>query len=399
MSFISYAQNFEDVMLWRVLKHVEHGFYIDVGAWSPDQDSVTRAFYEHGWQGINVEPNPEFNRQLQERRPRDTNLCIAVGDHEDTLIMNFLGNPGLSTLNDTIAERHQQSGWEIDRQEVQVTTLSAIWQNHVPTDQEVHFLKVDVEGFEEAALRGNDWALYRPWVVVVEATLPMSQVDSYETWEPILLDAKYHFVYADGLNRYYVAGEHENLVSKFKYPPNVFDDFVLSRQQDAEVRATQAEARAQQAEAIACSAMARSVEIEGELRRTCQVSESRHQQLQALLNSRSWRVTAPLRWLNTAVRGFALNALKSRVKVRLHHMAIYVGQRPRLKRAALFVLNRFPRLKRFVARLLGTVQSVPAVQQIRRYEDLRSVRIMQAISALPSDRQPVTFLDIADHDQ
>ena len=32
MSFISYAQNFEDVMLWRALKHVENGFYIDVGA-------------------------------------------------------------------------------------------------------------------------------------------------------------------------------------------------------------------------------------------------------------------------------------------------------------------------------------------------------------------------------
>ena len=27
--FISYAQNFEDVMLWRALKHVEKGFYID----------------------------------------------------------------------------------------------------------------------------------------------------------------------------------------------------------------------------------------------------------------------------------------------------------------------------------------------------------------------------------
>jgi len=46
-------------MLWRALKHIERGFYIDVGAWSSDLDSVTRAFYEHGWRGINVEPNPE----------------------------------------------------------------------------------------------------------------------------------------------------------------------------------------------------------------------------------------------------------------------------------------------------------------------------------------------------
>jgi len=62
MTFISYAQNYEDVMLWRALKHVERGFYIDVGACSPDQHSVTRAFYEKGWHGINVEPNPESMR-------------------------------------------------------------------------------------------------------------------------------------------------------------------------------------------------------------------------------------------------------------------------------------------------------------------------------------------------
>lgn len=56
MTFISYAQNFEDVRLWRVLKQFEHGFYIDVGANDPRHHSVTKAFYDHGWQGINVEP-------------------------------------------------------------------------------------------------------------------------------------------------------------------------------------------------------------------------------------------------------------------------------------------------------------------------------------------------------
>ena len=36
MSFLSYAQNAEDVMLWRALRHVERGFWIDVGAAEPD---------------------------------------------------------------------------------------------------------------------------------------------------------------------------------------------------------------------------------------------------------------------------------------------------------------------------------------------------------------------------
>jgi len=55
--YIYYAQNFEDVMLWRALKHIKNGFYIDIGAWDPVIDSVSNLFYENGWRGINVGDN------------------------------------------------------------------------------------------------------------------------------------------------------------------------------------------------------------------------------------------------------------------------------------------------------------------------------------------------------
>lgn len=48
MPFISYAQNFEDVMLRRALRSVERGFYIDVGAADPVEMSVTKTFYDAG---------------------------------------------------------------------------------------------------------------------------------------------------------------------------------------------------------------------------------------------------------------------------------------------------------------------------------------------------------------
>lgn len=236
MSFVSYAQNFEDVMLHRALKHVDQGFYIDVGAWSPDIHSVTRAFYERGWRGINIEPNLEFHGQLCAKRRRDINLKLAVADHEAVVSMNFLGSSGLSTLDDHIAAKHLASGLAMERKDVQVTTLRALWREHVPLGQEVHFLKVDVEGAEKAVLDGNDWQQCRPWIVVVEATLPMEQTDSYAAWEPILLSAGYHFAYADGLNRYYVASEHVGLTASFRFPPNVFDGFVMHAQREAEAR-------------------------------------------------------------------------------------------------------------------------------------------------------------------
>lgn len=333
MNFISYAQNFEDVMLWRALKHIDIGFYIDVGAAWPDEHSVTKAFYERGWSGINIEPNPVFHQLLVEARRRDINLRLAVGDHEGQEIMNFMADTGLSTLDDAIAHQHLNAGWNLDRQKVTLSTISKIWDEYVPESQEVHFLKVDVEGLEEAVLRGNDWAAKRPWIVVVEATLPMSQVETHEFWEPILYGADYQFAYADGLNRFYLGREHLNLLPAFKYPPNVFDDFVLVAQHHAEVRSKQLEVRAQQlevraceagtcaaeAKVHACTAEARAVEAEArasQAERRANEAEARaaaaevyvneattcanemRSKLTTVLDSRSWRLTTPLRACN-----------------------------------------------------------------------------------------------------
>jgi FkbM family methyltransferase len=289
MTFISYAQNFEDVMLGRALKHVEKGFYIDVGAAWPVEHSVTKAFYDMGWSGINVEPNPAIHSQLQEQRTRDVNLRQAVSDVCGRMTMNVIAGTGLSTLDASIAHQHQEGGWTAKLLEVDVTTLTDIWSSHVARGQEVHFLKVDVEGYEEAALRGNDWAANRPWIVVAEATRPSSSVEAFGEWEPILLGAGYQLAYADGLNRFYVASEHTELLQSFTYPPNVFDDFIHSKSLEAEARERRAEAMAQQAQ----------LELAG------------------MLASRSWRITAPLRWLQRQLHHLRQEGLPARVKATL----------------------------------------------------------------------------------
>jgi FkbM family methyltransferase len=281
MSFISYAQNFEDVMLWRTLKHVDNGFYIDVGAAWPEEHSVTKAFYDKGWRGVNVEPNPQMHKLLCEQRTRDVNLQQAVGDVCGRMTLNVIDGTGLSTLDASVAHRHQEGGWESLPVDVEVTTLASIWSTHVPGNQEVHFLKVDVEGHEEASLRGNDWQNNRPWIVVVEATRPSSQVTAHTEWEPILLIADYHLAYVDGLNRFYVAQEHLELLPAFQYPPNVFDDFVLNSRYKAEARAKRAETEALEA---------------------IEEAQQVHRQLEVVLASNSWRITAPLRAIGSWMR-------------------------------------------------------------------------------------------------
>ncbi len=134
MTFVSYAQNFEDVMLWRALRHVESGFYIDLGAAHPDDYSVTRAFYDRGWRGINVEPTNRFIR-LAGARPRDVNLHVAVGHRADTLTLFVVeDNKDISTLDPMIAEEHRAAGWKVGESQVPVVTLADICREHVRSD-------------------------------------------------------------------------------------------------------------------------------------------------------------------------------------------------------------------------------------------------------------------------
>lgn len=225
VTFVSYAQNFEDVLLWRALRHVPNGFYVDVGAAHPDIDSVTRAFYDRGWTGINIEPTAEYSRRLAAARQRDINLQLALGERAGRAELFVAEGTGLSTVEEANVASIRSIGRDVHAVEIAVDTLANICRLHAP--ETIHFLKIDVEGAERSVLLGGNFKLFRPWIVVVEATAPMSTAETHAEWEYILLEAAYHPVWYDGLNRFYVAAEmHEQLRDAFRSPPNVFDDFV-----------------------------------------------------------------------------------------------------------------------------------------------------------------------------
>ena len=330
--FISYAQNLEDVILWRALKNLdEAGFYIDLGAFDPEYDSVTKAFYDRGWRGINVEPNPQLSAQIESNRERDITVCKAIADTEGSMDMYFLSNPGLSTLDAETSAKHQQTGLSVDQQVVDVTTLEVLWKSHVPPGQEVHFLKIDIEGFEKQALLGNDWTQNRPWIVVIESTLPMTQVESHGDWEYLLTDADYFFGYADGLNRFYVASEHDDLLPALRYPPNVFDDYVTYRQLNAEQRATDAETRAHQAEQRATDAETRAHQAEQratEAELALEGMETRavaaESELAGIHRTRSWRWSRRFRRLARTLRKIKnLHSLKLAMRQEARHIGTF----------------------------------------------------------------------------
>lgn len=211
-------------MLYRALRDVENGFYIDVGAMDPVIASVTKAFYERGWHGINVEPSEEYSQKLQSERPHDINLATAVGREPGSICFYEVAHTGDSTTNPEYAQRRLEAGCQITRREVPCTTLDRICADYgVAT---VHFLKIDVEGSERGVLEGFSFETVRPWLVVIEATEPNSEREVFTEWEDLLLGRGYRFVYFDGLNRFYAAEEHADLARHFSRPPNWFDQYV-----------------------------------------------------------------------------------------------------------------------------------------------------------------------------
>jgi len=250
--FISYSQNFEDVILYRALKGVDKGFYIDVGAWDPVVDSVTKAFYDRGWRGINIEPVRAFYEKLLADRPEDVNLMVAVGSRNGLVRFFEVVDTGLSTTNEELAKRYMQEGYEVRELLVPCMRLADICKDYGV--QEVHFLKIDVEGAEKEVLEGFDFSRIRPWIVIVEATEASTQKETFKDWESLLLNQDYEFVYYDGLNRFYVARERSELKEAFKLPPNLWDGFVRYHewklQREVEHAQAEREALARQVEEL-----------------------------------------------------------------------------------------------------------------------------------------------------
>ena len=256
MTLISFAQNQEDVMLWRALGHVRNGFYIDVGAADPVDLSVTKLFYDHGWHGINLEPQSAYFASLCAARPRDINLQLAADREAASRVFHRIDGTGLSTFDAEIAARHRTNGWSVAEETVDTRPLVEICEQHRPHDP-IHFLKIDVEGAEGDVLAGADFRRFRPWIVLVEATLPLSQEES-RAWEPLLTSQGYSFAWFDGLNRFYLADEKKDELGKhFHVQPNVFDNafyppvYFLQRAKHAEQELQQAlEQAAQQTQHV-----------------------------------------------------------------------------------------------------------------------------------------------------
>jgi len=210
---LSYAQNLEDYHLSLAFAGQDSGTYIDVGAGHPIADNVSFWFYERGWQGVVVEPQPELAALYQQLRPRDLVVRGLVGRHCGEIDFHVVERlHGLSTTMQDVAQKAKAFGVGYQTVRMPVTTLARLCESH--NLDSIDFLKIDVEGAEGDVLFGGDWKRFRPKVIVAEAVTPMASVPSWQDWEPFLMAQGYRFVLFDTLNRFYVAEEHPEIMAR-----------------------------------------------------------------------------------------------------------------------------------------------------------------------------------------
>ncbi len=297
--FVSYAQHGEDVVLWRALSHVANGRYVDVGAADPINLSVTQAFYQRGWSGVNVEPVASYAAALVQNRPRDIVVECAAGAESGEIRFYEAVGTGLSTYVEIEAKAAAARGYEIKEISVPIERLDTILERELPDAGDIHILKIDVEGAEADVLGGIDLDRWQPWVVVVEATRPNDTESTRENFEGLLTSHGYVPTLFDGLNVFYLAPGHPELADKLSYPACPLDDFVRYASVQ-EVKQWQSQASNWRG-AWADSEASRVLEA-AEKDRQAEALRQAQKQLDAIKSSSWWRATRPGRSIVHRVR-------------------------------------------------------------------------------------------------
>jgi len=214
---VSYAQNREDIILAAFFENIKKGFYVDVGANDPDIESVTKYFYQRGWSGINIEPQQILFNKLEEKRKRDVNLNIGIGEKTDQLLFRQYEGDGLSTFSTSMQQEYVSNPSDVtaDYTDIIVATkpLRRVFKEY--NVDIINFMKVDVEGFEYEVLASNDWERWRPQVICIE----VNHIN--KDWHKLLKINDYEAIFFDGLNEYFTDKRDESIQKSFSYVNSV----------------------------------------------------------------------------------------------------------------------------------------------------------------------------------
>lgn len=163
----------------KLLKHFRINKILDVGANIGQYAELTRKLGFNG-EIISFEPLTIAYKQLALNALKDKKWQthnFALGNKEEEVIINISKNLYSSSILD-ITPNHVDNASEsnyIDKEEIQVKKLDELY-NDLVCDDDIVFLKLDVQGFEKNVIEGAEKILHR----IKGVQLEMSIIELYK---------------------------------------------------------------------------------------------------------------------------------------------------------------------------------------------------------------------------
>jgi len=169
-SVLSFSQGGEDLLLDELFSSRPTGFYVDVGAHHPRRFSNTHLFHSRGWRGVNIDASAESVKLFRRERPKDINAEAAVASLRKPLTLFVFQEGALNSLDPDLSRSRVERGESplVETRQVITQTLSDLLDEHLPPEQSIDFLSVDVEGLDLDVLKSNNWERFRPQIVLAE---------------------------------------------------------------------------------------------------------------------------------------------------------------------------------------------------------------------------------------
>jgi FkbM family methyltransferase len=164
----SFAQHGEDEFLLDYFGE-RTGTYIDVGANHPFRLSNTYLLYRHGWRGVTIEPLRYLSAKHRRFRPHDVQVNAAAGEYaSEAEFYEVIPHVG-STFDRAEAQRLFALGRALPYKayRVPVVCVQDVYEQYL-APRALDLLSVDTEGWDLAVLRGVNWQILRPRLIIYE---------------------------------------------------------------------------------------------------------------------------------------------------------------------------------------------------------------------------------------
>ncbi|MBA4685697.1 MAG: FkbM family methyltransferase [Candidatus Galacturonibacter soehngenii] len=165
------GKNADDIILLELITRLglDKVNYLDIGVCHPIMRNNTFLFYELGYKGVLVEPNPEFHFLIEKYRSKDTLLKIGVSSEKGELYYyNFSKVPGLNTFVEEVAEHRRNLGFEYTKERVALESINTVIEENFDTYPQI--IDIDVEGLDYQILSTFDATKYPVDIIMCECT-------------------------------------------------------------------------------------------------------------------------------------------------------------------------------------------------------------------------------------